>query len=144
MSHPHDSAMRTAVAVLVGGIAVILDATIVSVALHELATDLNTDVSTIQWVSTAYLPALGVAIPTVGWQELRGEDALGAGRGHHRMVDSHRPHDRRASPPGSSAVTPLVPSLAMRTNTSLQDGGDPTVRHPVTRILQTLLPGKMP
>ncbi|MEU4164085.1 MDR family MFS transporter [Actinoplanes sp. NPDC026670] len=76
MSHPHDSAMRTAVAVLVGGIAVILDATIVSVALHELATDLNTDVGTIQWVSTAYLLALGVAIPTVGWLQGR----LGAKR----------------------------------------------------------------
>jgi EmrB/QacA subfamily drug resistance transporter len=68
--------MRTAVAVLVGGIAVILDSTIVSVALHELAADLNADVGTIQWVSTAYLLALGVVIPTVGWLQSR----LGAKR----------------------------------------------------------------
>ncbi|GIM89253.1 MDR family MFS transporter [Paractinoplanes toevensis] len=61
------TALRTAIAVLVGGVAVILDSTIVSVALHELAADLNADVSTIQWVSTAYLLALGVVIPVVGW-----------------------------------------------------------------------------
>ncbi|GAA2615144.1 MDR family MFS transporter [Paractinoplanes durhamensis] len=60
-------ALRIAIAVLVGGVAVILDSTIVSVALHELAADLHTGVGTIQWVSTGYLLALGVVIPTVGW-----------------------------------------------------------------------------
>lgn len=63
--------MRTAVAVLVGGIAVILDSTIVSVALHQLATDLHTDLATIQWVSTAYLLALGIVIPIVAWLQSR-------------------------------------------------------------------------
>ncbi|MER7273767.1 MDR family MFS transporter [Dactylosporangium sp. NPDC000244] len=61
------TAMRTAVAVLVGAVAVILDSTIVSVALHELGGDLHAGVGTIQWVSTAYLLALGVVIPLVGW-----------------------------------------------------------------------------
>ena len=61
------NAVRTATAVLVGGVTVILDSTIVSVALHELAADLHDEVSTIQWVSTAYLLALGVVIPLVGW-----------------------------------------------------------------------------
>ncbi|WP_433378899.1 MDR family MFS transporter [Actinoplanes sp. CA-142083] len=70
------TALRTAVAVLAGGIAVILDSTIVSVALHELGTDLGAGVGTIQWVSTAYLLALGVVIPTVGWLQGR----LGAKR----------------------------------------------------------------
>jgi EmrB/QacA subfamily drug resistance transporter len=70
------TALRTAIAVLVGGIAVILDSTIVSVALHQLATDLGAGVSTIQWVSTAYLLAMGVVIPTVGWLQGR----LGAKR----------------------------------------------------------------
>ncbi|GAA3630022.1 MDR family MFS transporter [Microlunatus ginsengisoli] len=68
--------LRTTVAVLVGGIAVILDSTIVSVALHQLAQDLDVGVSTIQWVSTAYLLALGVVMPTVGWLQSR----LGAKR----------------------------------------------------------------
>lgn len=68
--------LRTAVAVVVGGIAVILDSTIVSIALHELAIDLHADVATVQWVSTAYLLALGVTIPAVGWLQSR----LGAKR----------------------------------------------------------------
>jgi EmrB/QacA subfamily drug resistance transporter len=63
--------LRIAIAVLAGGITVILDSTIVSVALHDLAADLHAGVSTIQWVSTAYLLALGVAIPLVGWLQGR-------------------------------------------------------------------------
>ncbi|AXH34748.1 MFS transporter [Humibacter sp. BT305] len=63
--------LRTTIAVLVGGIAVILDSTIVSVALHELAADLDTGVDTIQWVTTGYLLALGVVIPLVGWLQSR-------------------------------------------------------------------------
>jgi EmrB/QacA subfamily drug resistance transporter len=68
--------IRMIVAILTGGIAVIFDSTIVAVALHELATDLDTDVATIQWVSTGYLLALGVAIPLVTWLQSR----LGAKR----------------------------------------------------------------
>ncbi|NEA43150.1 MDR family MFS transporter [Streptomyces sp. SID11385] len=70
------AALRTAIAVLVGGIAVILDSTIVSVALDDLARDLHSGVDAIQWVSTGYLLALGVVIPTVGWLQGR----LGAKR----------------------------------------------------------------
>ncbi|MFQ4149518.1 hypothetical protein AAGW05_12600 [Arthrobacter sp. LAPM80] len=46
---------------------VVFDTTIVSVALHTLAQDWNTTVATIQWVSTGYLPALGVAVPLSTW-----------------------------------------------------------------------------
>jgi MFS family permease len=63
--------IRMIVALLTGVIVVIFDSTIVAVALHELATDLNTDVATIQWVSTGYLLALGVAIPLVAWLQRR-------------------------------------------------------------------------
>ncbi|MFT4212257.1 MAG: DHA2 family efflux MFS transporter permease subunit [Microbacterium sp.] len=70
------TALRTAVAVIVGGVTVILDSTIVSVALHQLAIDLNVGIDVIQWVSTIYLLALGVAIPLVGWLQSR----LGAKR----------------------------------------------------------------
>ncbi|MCW4456642.1 MDR family MFS transporter [Microbacterium sp. MPKO10] len=65
-----------AIVTLVGGIAVILDSTIVSVALRDLASDLDASIATIQWVSTGYLLALGVAIPLVGWLQKR----LGAKR----------------------------------------------------------------
>ena len=51
--------------------AVIFDTTIVSVALHTLAQELNTTVAVIQWVSTGYLLALGATIPLVGWAQAR-------------------------------------------------------------------------
>jgi EmrB/QacA subfamily drug resistance transporter len=63
--------IRITIAILVGGITVILDSTIVSVALHQLGRQLHADVATIQWVSTAYLLALGVVIPVVGWLQGR-------------------------------------------------------------------------
>jgi EmrB/QacA subfamily drug resistance transporter len=65
------SAIVTALVLVVGGLAVIFDSTIVSIALHTLAVELHTTISTIQWVSTAYLIALGVTIPVVGWAQAR-------------------------------------------------------------------------
>ena len=62
---------RTAIAVVVGALAVVFDTTIVSIALHTLTTDLHATVDTIQWVSTGYLLALGVTIPVVGWAQSR-------------------------------------------------------------------------
>ena len=47
--------------------AVQLDATIVSVAIDTLGRDLHAGLSTIQWVSTAYLLALAMVIPLTGW-----------------------------------------------------------------------------
>lgn len=60
---------RPVTAVLVGGMAVLFDTTIVAVALHSLATDLHVSVATIQWVSTAYLLTLGATIPIAGWAQ---------------------------------------------------------------------------
>lgn len=67
---------RTVWTVLAGGLAVLFDTTIVAVALHTLAKDLHTSVATIQWVSTGYLLAMAVTIPTVGW----GQRMLGSKR----------------------------------------------------------------
>ncbi len=66
---PH--VIRIALAVVAGGIAVIFDTTIVSVALKQLAAHLDTSVSTIQWVSTGYLLAMFLAIPAAGWLQAR-------------------------------------------------------------------------
>ena len=55
--------VKTARILIVGALAVIFDTTIVSVALHTLAVKLDTSVATIQWVTTGYLLALGVAVP---------------------------------------------------------------------------------
>jgi MFS family permease len=59
--------IRTALILVVGGLAVVFDTTIVSVALHTLSVKLHTSVTTIQWASTGYLLALGIAVPLSTW-----------------------------------------------------------------------------
>jgi MFS family permease len=59
--------LKTALILIVGFLAVIFDTTIVSVALHTLAAQLHAPVSTIQWVTTGYLLALGIAVPLSTW-----------------------------------------------------------------------------
>lgn len=53
--------------VVSGTIMAVLDTTIVNVALNTLGRDLNAQLSTIQWVVTGYLIALGTVIPITGW-----------------------------------------------------------------------------
>jgi EmrB/QacA subfamily drug resistance transporter len=60
-----------AAVVIVGMIMVILDTTIVAVALETLARDLNSSLSTIQWVSSGYLLSLALVIPPAGWMTER-------------------------------------------------------------------------
>ena len=63
-------AVRNALlALIVGGIAAILDSTMITLALHDLTLDLHSSTSTIQWVTTGYLLAMTVAIPVTGWAE---------------------------------------------------------------------------
>jgi len=59
--------VKTALILIVGGLAVVFDTTIVSVALHTLAVELGTPVTTVQWVTTGYLLALGIAVPLSAW-----------------------------------------------------------------------------
>jgi EmrB/QacA subfamily drug resistance transporter len=59
--------LKTSLILIVGFLGVIFDTTIVSVALHTLATQLHAPVSTIQWVTTGYLLALGIAVPLSTW-----------------------------------------------------------------------------
>ena len=56
-----------AVVVIIGAVMSILDTTIVNVALQTLRNELDSPLSTIQWVSTGYLLALATAIPLTGW-----------------------------------------------------------------------------
>ncbi|MET8451948.1 MDR family MFS transporter [Streptomyces sp. NPDC005209] len=62
---------RLAITVIVGALAVVFDTTIVSVALNDLAKELDAPLSTIQWVSTGYLLAVFVTIPLAGWAQSR-------------------------------------------------------------------------
>jgi len=57
--------------VLIGMIPVTLDTTITNIALHTLSVDLKVGLSTVQWVTTAYLLAMAVAVPVTGWLERR-------------------------------------------------------------------------
>ena len=63
--------IKTAVVLIAGALAVVFDTTIISVALRTLSVQLHVPISTIQWVSTGYLLALGVAIPLAGWAQAR-------------------------------------------------------------------------
>jgi EmrB/QacA subfamily drug resistance transporter len=59
--------IKTGLILVVGVLAVVFDTTIVSVALHTLVIDLHSSVSTIQWVTTGYLLALGMTVPLSTW-----------------------------------------------------------------------------
>jgi EmrB/QacA subfamily drug resistance transporter len=65
-------AVRNALlALIVGGIAAILDSTMVTIALHTLVVSLHSTDGAIGWVTTGYLLAMVVAIPVTGWAESR-------------------------------------------------------------------------
>jgi EmrB/QacA subfamily drug resistance transporter len=53
--------------VTLGGIMSSVDTTVVNVALETVAHDFGASITTIQWVSTAYLLALVTMIPLAGW-----------------------------------------------------------------------------
>jgi EmrB/QacA subfamily drug resistance transporter len=53
--------------VILGAFMSILDTTIVNVAINTLSRDFDTDLATIQWVSTGYMLALATVIPLTGW-----------------------------------------------------------------------------
>src|SRR6202034_3195523 len=62
---------KALLALIIGGIAAILDSTMVTLALHTLVVGLHSTDGTIQWVTTGYLLAMAVAIPVTGWAESR-------------------------------------------------------------------------
>jgi EmrB/QacA subfamily drug resistance transporter len=59
--------IKIALIIMVGGLAVVFDTTIVTVALHTLSVKLHAPVSTVQWVTTGYLLALGITVPLSTW-----------------------------------------------------------------------------
>jgi EmrB/QacA subfamily drug resistance transporter len=72
-----DPALRRLIWILVlGGMAPILDTTIVNVALATLGRDLHASVTVTQWAITGYLLAMAIAMPITGWATQR----LGAKR----------------------------------------------------------------
>ncbi|MGH3431336.1 MAG: DHA2 family efflux MFS transporter permease subunit [Thermocrispum sp.] len=59
--------LQVAGVVVLGVVMVILDTTVVSVALQELMLYFTTDFATIQWTVTGYMLALATVIPVTGW-----------------------------------------------------------------------------
>ncbi len=65
-------AVRNALlALIIGGVAAILDSTMVTIALRTLVVSLHSTDGAIGWVTTGYLLAMAVAIPVTGWAEAR-------------------------------------------------------------------------
>ncbi|GAA3451515.1 MDR family MFS transporter [Dactylosporangium matsuzakiense] len=62
---------RALLALVVGGMAAILDSTMVTLAIHTLVVKLDSTTDAIQWVTTGFLLAMAVAIPITGWAERR-------------------------------------------------------------------------
>jgi EmrB/QacA subfamily drug resistance transporter len=58
---------RVAVVVILGTIMSVIDTTVVNVALRSLSHDLHSSLDEIQWVVTAYLQAMAVALPLTSW-----------------------------------------------------------------------------
>ena len=52
---------------VLGAIAPMLDSTMTNVAVNTIMKDLGADVGSIQWVSTAFILALGIIVPIAGW-----------------------------------------------------------------------------
>jgi EmrB/QacA subfamily drug resistance transporter len=59
--------LRTALVLVVGTLAPLLDSTMVNVAIHTIASDMKASISTVQWVTTGYVLAMGLAVPVSGW-----------------------------------------------------------------------------
>lgn len=61
------SVIITGLVIVAGMIMVVLDTTIVNVALDSLSAELDATLSTTQWVVTGYLLAVALVIPLAGW-----------------------------------------------------------------------------
>lgn len=64
-------ALRTAIILVVGALAPLLDSTMVNVAIHTIAVDMKAATSVIQWITTGYVLAMGLTVPISGWATKR-------------------------------------------------------------------------
>ncbi|MCL1852274.1 MAG: multidrug efflux MFS transporter [Peptococcaceae bacterium] len=59
--------VRILLIMLIGTMMPMLDATVVNVAIKTIISEFNSTVSIAQWLTTAYILALGIAVPVSGW-----------------------------------------------------------------------------
>jgi EmrB/QacA subfamily drug resistance transporter len=63
--------LRTAIILVVGALAPLFDSTMVNVAIHTIASDMKAAISAVQWITTGYVLAMGLAVPISGWATKR-------------------------------------------------------------------------
>jgi EmrB/QacA subfamily drug resistance transporter len=59
--------LRMTVIMLFGMIAPSLDATIVNIAIGTIIVEFNSSISVVQWITTAYILVMGIAVPLSAW-----------------------------------------------------------------------------
>lgn len=59
--------LRVAIVLVIGALAPLFDSTMVNVAIHTIAADMKTTIATVQWITTGYVLAMGLAVPISGW-----------------------------------------------------------------------------
>lgn len=64
-------ALRVAIILVVGALAPLFDSTMVNVAFHTIAADMKAAISVVQWITTGYVLAMGLAVPVSGWATRR-------------------------------------------------------------------------
>lgn len=64
---PTISVTQMALILVLGLMAPMLDTTMTNIGLNTILKDLDATVNTVQWVTTAYVLALGLAVPIAGW-----------------------------------------------------------------------------
>lgn len=63
--------LRVALILVFGALAPLFDSTMVNVAIHTIGADMKAAISTIQWLTTGYILAMGLVIPVSGWATKR-------------------------------------------------------------------------
>ena len=59
--------IKIALIMLLGMFTPALDATVVNVAIKTIGVELHSSISAVQWITTAYILAMGIAVPISGW-----------------------------------------------------------------------------
>ncbi|WP_243112585.1 MFS transporter [Caproiciproducens sp. NJN-50] len=63
--------LKVAIILVVGALAPLFDSTMINVAIHTIAADMKADISVVQWITTGYVLAMGLAVPISGWTTKR-------------------------------------------------------------------------
>lgn len=62
---------QVATVMVIGALVPLLDSTMINVALNTIAATMKAPISVVQWVTTGYNLAMGLAVPVTGWSVTR-------------------------------------------------------------------------